>query len=384
MSGSELSAASPTDSGSDNHLKALDGMRGVAALVVMLGHSAYVYVDSGRAHGALEAVLKVVLRGGHPSVILFYSLSGFVLYLAFMKRVGTPYWAYLLRRLFRIYPALLVALVVALALHLALSPTAQPGLGQWTLSNLIYQADPAMVVRHALMLGVHSSDIALDPVIWSLVIELRFSIVFVLLALLCRRSRIGLLALVVAAHIAGRLVANSLQLPVPHIYGGSMLGALAITLFYLPSFGFGIVAADLVLAKGPQALRLPSWAQFLVCLGAFATAKLVDDDFVWAIAVTVIILVAATKGPISAVLRSPPCLFLGRISYSLYLVHLPILLALVCALHVRFGLAAPVLIGPVVSLFAATLMYRWIELPGIALGKTVTSRRAAALARSGA
>ena len=67
----------PAPAGGD-HLKALDGLRGIAALVVMLGHSAYVYVDSGRAHGWLEAGLKMVLRGGHPSVILFFSLSGFV------------------------------------------------------------------------------------------------------------------------------------------------------------------------------------------------------------------------------------------------------------------------------------------------------------------
>ena len=359
-----------------DHLKALDGLRGLAALVVMLGHSAYVYVDSGRAHGPLEVLLKMVLRGGHPSVILFFSLSGFVLYLAFVKRPGTSYTSYLTRRVFRIYPAFLVALALALALHLVLVPTAQPGLGPWTLTNIIYPADPVMVLRHVLMLGVFSSDIALDPVIWSLVIELRFSILLVLLAMLCARSRIGLIALLILAHVAGRVVAARLHLPSPYIFGGSALGAAAITLFYLPSFGFGILAADVVLNTDiPRRLRLPPWVQILVCAGAFVTAKLINDDLAWAVAATVIVFVAAAAGPVSTLLRLAPCLFLGRVSYSLYLVHLPILLALVYILQPHVGLVLPVLLGPVVSLGVAAAMYRWVEVPGIALGKAVTADR---------
>ncbi|WP_309607224.1 acyltransferase [Phenylobacterium sp.] len=371
----------PTPAGGD-HLKALDGLRGLAALVVMLGHSAYVYVDSGRAHGRLEALLKIVLRGGHPSVILFFSLSGFVLYLAFVKRPGTSYATYLTRRVFRIYPAFLAALALALALHLILAPTPQPGLGPWTLTNMVYPADPVMALRHVLMLGVFSSDIALDPVIWSLVIELRFSIVLVLLALLCGRSRIGLLALVILAHVAGRVVATRMHLPSPYIFGGSALGAAAITLFYLPSFGFGILAADLVLNTDlPRRLRLPHWAQVVVCAGAFAAAKLINDDLAWAVAATAIIFIAAAQGPVSSLLRLDPCLFLGRVSYSLYLVHLPILLALVYVLQPHVGLVLPVLLSPALSLGVAAGMYRWIELPGIALGKTLTADHRAAATR---
>jgi peptidoglycan/LPS O-acetylase OafA/YrhL len=360
-----------------SHLNALDGLRGLAALIVMIAHSAYAYRDSVAPVGLLSSLLRTTYRVAHPAVVLFFVLSGFVLYVAF-RRKPVPYVAYLVRRMFRIYPALLAGIALALVLHVLQSPAPQPGLGPWTTGNWVFSTDAVMVARHLLMIGVLPADIRLNPVIWSLVIELRFSIAFVALAWLCRRSPWGLLALSLAAYGVGRFLLWRLGLDEPYLVGRTPLGAIAVTFFYLPGFSFGLIAAHFFLER-PQARlwRMPVWAQILTLLAALAVAKVAGDDLVWAAAFTVMILLACLKGPLGTFLGHGPSLFFGRISYSLYLIHFPILMTLVYALHPVAPLALAVLLAPTVSILAAVAMYRWIELPGMEQGR----RMAAAIAR---
>ncbi len=351
------------------HLTSLDGLRGLAALIVMLGHSAYVYFDCANPQGLVLTLVNVIRRAGHPTVILFFALSGFVLYFAFFKRPDTPYRAYLVRRLFRIYPALLVSLLIALALNLAQAPKALPSLGLWTHVNWVIPTDPMTFARNALMLGISGQDIALDPVIWSLVIELRFSVIFVLLALLCRRSPWALLLVSVVSHVTGRLLIHRLGLNQPYLTGGgSVLGAAAVTAFYLPAFGFGIVAADALLRRSTP-LKTPGWIQVLLAAGLFIAGKLINDDFAWCVVATGLVAIMCQPGPMGAILALPPCKFLGDISYSLYLVHFPILMAIVYGLSPRIGLIPAIVLAPAISTLVATAMHHYVELPGINLGK---------------
>ena len=75
-------------------------------------------------------------------------------------------------------------------------------------------------------------DVQLDPVIWSLVIELRFSALFLALAALCRRSPVALVGLSLVAWAIGRALMWKLGVGAPYQIGGSALGSLALTLFY--------------------------------------------------------------------------------------------------------------------------------------------------------
>src|SRR4051794_38935711 len=98
---------------SSGHITALDGLRGLAALIVVVAHSAYLYVDSAQSHGVLRGALSATYRAAHPAVILFFTLSGFVLYRAFSKQREIGLAPYLLRRTLRIYPALAFAVLAS-------------------------------------------------------------------------------------------------------------------------------------------------------------------------------------------------------------------------------------------------------------------------------
>ena len=349
------------------HNQALDGIRGIAALAVTLSHSAYVLFDSTHAHGIKLSMLATVMYAGHPSVIVFFALSGFVLYLAFAKQ-PVLHGTFLVRRVMRIYPALLAALALAAVLCTLVKPGPQAGLGPWTTYSW-HSVDAHGVLRHVLLFGVVNDDTSLDSVIWSLAIEVRFSIVFPLLALLCRRSRLALIAVSVAAYIAGQAIFTYLGWHAPFLLGRTPLGTVAITLFYLPAFGFGIAAADLFLARRRRGAGLPRAVPAIAALAGLAVAHVVEQDFVWAVALTGLIFVVSHRGLLGGIARLPASLFFGRISYSLYLVHFPVLVAMVHLLNPYGGLIVATIVAPVVSVALAAASYRLIELPGVAAGR---------------
>jgi peptidoglycan/LPS O-acetylase OafA/YrhL len=96
-----------------------------------------------------------------------------------------------------------------------------------------------------------------------------------------------------------------------------------------------------------------------------------NSDILREFVFSAIIFCICLGGWFDALLRSRPFLFLGRASYSLYLIHLPILFAMTYWLQPKIGIAAVVLIAPVVSVIVARAMYSLIEVPCISAGRTV-------------
>ncbi len=150
----------PTPTTVDQHLPALDGCRAVAALAVLVNH---VGVLSGFNGRSLD--LGPFLARADVGVSVFFVLSGFLLYRPFVTRhlAGAPHRdvsSYARRRLLRIFPAYWVALVVV-AFVLRAPP---------------FQ-DPHSFVAHALLLQVYDGDQVVGGPIqqsWTLATELAF------------------------------------------------------------------------------------------------------------------------------------------------------------------------------------------------------------------
>ena len=215
--------------------------------------------------------------------------------------------------------------------------------------------------------------------IWSLIHEMRVSLVFPLLAALVLWQRRWWVA--VAASIAVSYAALQL-LPPRHGFSSWLLTAV-----YLQFFVSGILLARhrsavisriratgtltrLALAAASLLLYTHPW--WMPRIG-HAHAPFLDLEL--ALAGTVGLLVSVIGSPGAAtVLCTRPLQYLGRISFSLYLVHAIVLLAL---LHVFYGrLPAAVLLIALwpLSLGLATLGERYVERPSIALGRRLTQR----------
>lgn len=168
---------------------------------------------------------------------------------------------------------------------------------------------------------------------------------------------------------------------------------------YAINFAFGIIVfrgRQLVMCDLPRgvattaaltSLALLTWP---VVMGSEVVREgvVVSGFRSWEVAVmslgaTGLLMVALRDGVTRRALSTRPCVFLGRISYSLYLVHLSLLLvcsrALVAPMNVGQGLG---LLGVVLvlSVMVAAVSYRLVELPAIRAGNALCRRLAAAFA----
>src|SRR6516164_10849165 len=116
-----------------SRLAFLDGLRGLAAFYVMVGHARWLlwegYSDGYKLHperystmGKIIVHLLSAFRWGHEAVIFFFVLSGFVIHLRYAAGLANgsrdrfDFWPYFVRRARRLYPPLLAALAVTFGL----------------------------------------------------------------------------------------------------------------------------------------------------------------------------------------------------------------------------------------------------------------------------
>ena len=164
----------------------------------------------------------------------------------------------------------------------------------------------------------------------------------------------------------------------PFLMGDSLASTTGVTLYYLPSFILGMLVADILHKRvGSNFWPRSNWIKTGMVALLFALELAVNSDILREFLFAAIIFWICLGGWFDTLLRRRPFLFLGRASYSLYLIHLPILFAVTYWLQPKIGITAAVLIAPVLSLITARAMYSLIEVPGISAGRAV----AAAFAR---
>ena len=384
------SAGSPPS----RRLPEIAGLRGLIAASVVLHHSLLVlpaFHDSPHNGSTTLSVLKFsplgVLFPGPETVLFFYLISGFVLALPFVDGRAPGFFRFVVKRVTRIWPAYAAACVLAFATASVVGGSAVPSLGGWLAAAWRNPLTAKTVVQH-LTLVTHFPQDGFNPVIWSLIHEMRVSLVFPLLAALVLWQRRWWLTLAVSIAVA---YAALELLPPRHGFSSWLLTAV-----YLQFFVSGILLARhraaiidrvraartlsrLALAAGSLLLYTHPW--WMPRIG-HARSPFLDLEFV--LAGTVGLLVSVIGSPRAAiVLCTRPLQHLGRISYSLYLVHAIVLLALVHLFYGRLPLAVALIALWPLSLGLATLGERYVEQPSIALGRRLTSQRRPAVIRRG-
>jgi peptidoglycan/LPS O-acetylase OafA/YrhL len=315
---------------SQQSISALTGLRGYAALWVVLSHLSFTDSLSSAVADRLQWKLaNGVLRHEYLAVDLFFMLSGFVLTHAHGREIRESvdrrsYGRFLLLRLARVYPLHFVALVGMLVIRIV-----DPGISPWS--------SPGSFVLHIFMIaswGFMKGPTWNGPA-WSLSSEWMAYLVLPLI-LLC----------------TGALVRLRTQL----IVVGLILGAFTLIFFsyvFFGSFQFdteyanGAGAAGRVLTgvllgsvlrrlyDQPAVRRLPWTALFWISIPvaiAFMTGR--DghrlDNNPWAYFAIMFMTFAAACAPARRLLPLTvrPAVYLGEISYAIYIFHYPTLLVL--------------------------------------------------------
>lgn len=358
----------------------LDSIRGLAAMLVVLHHFRGLWqTDTRPASATVMFFLRCVYPFGSEAVILFFVLSGFVLSLPAVNGRPQKYSTFAIRRVFRIYVPYLAALAVSVAgaswLH-----------GIVTTSNWFHQfwsepIDWRLVGQHILFLGVYDTN-QFNPPIWSLVHEMRISLIFPFLCafVLSFKSKWSLV-------IALGLTVLSIVMGKPPFHIESVV---ADSVQYAGIFVLGIFLARERDVFGAWFRQLSRFERILVgcaslAIFLFAGAPLIGPSFrthysllcishwITAFGAGALMIIGINSALCKRFLSWGPIHFLGEISYSLYLWHSVVLLFCVHLLYGRIPLLAILCLFLVLSIPVSWLSYRWIEVPSMNLGRRLSN-----------
>ncbi|WP_168711623.1 acyltransferase [Sphingomonas sp. PAMC26645] len=359
---------------------ALDSLRGIAALVVVLHHCSlalgwYNYVD----HFGIRIVLS-----GAGSVILFFVLSGLVLTKTYLEK-DRAYVPFAIKRVIRIYLPFAAAILLAAALCWQLGYAPVSSAGDWFNSAGWHRPVTARVIASHLVMN----SIDLDNAVWSLSHELRISLLIPFLALAITRFPKATIAGLFAVSVVLSPLSHNLQ---PHPNIQNYVTSVQYVLIF--AFGAMLVAHGGAIVRHLRQLSgLKLFALTLTCLAAISTApnSILPLDSLSQVFYLIIsgagsaglICLALTPGWFEkSVLRHPAAIYLGSISYSLYLVHLIVMQVLVRSLHDLVPVWLPFVITPVVAIGAAQVFRLAAETQSQNIGRRAaawwTGRRAVA------
>ncbi|MFD1557105.1 acyltransferase family protein [Paraburkholderia silviterrae] len=361
--------------------ESLDVIRGIAAMVVMLSHcSIGVSTAMPAAWAALAWTPLRFFWSGHQSVIMFFVLSGFALtrMIESMKPYG--YWKYLGARVARLYPPYILSVVFALAVFGTISAFGVHWEWGWMTVSKPYLTLP-LALGHLMMVGVFQMG-DINPVIWSLVYEMRISILFPLVLWAVSRYNFKAVFAFVGLSLLYWLRYRGLTWDWPLTATSNLLETLHYTTFF--AFGSWIALNQIsIRAKLAALSKVATGMMWLLGLALFTYSyngsfhlgqRALADVFIGIGSVIVIALsLDLAHGALFNIGK-----WFGKISYSLYLTHTPILHACLILLFPRIGGIATALIAIVLAIGFAALFNRYIEQPSIRLARAVARRNRAA------
>ncbi|MGE6849860.1 acyltransferase family protein [Bacillus tropicus] len=367
----------------------LDSIRGISSLVVMIGHHLmifsafqnYSYEDNKPfvIYLLKETPARLIFSSGNESVIIFFVLSGFVLYTSIQKKYDS-YGAFLLKRICRIYLPYIVAISIAMICQTTMSEYGISYLSEWFNRSWTIESSLSLIAQHILLVGKYNTD-AYNGVIWSLVHEMRISIIFPLVLTVCLRKtlRYSLLSL---------FSFSICSIAILFLFHSSLtLTSYALTLHYTVLFLLGALVAkyknDLIVfysncTKNTKII----WFLFAILLymyeGIIGEIKVLNNfifrDYIVAISACLFVILSLSGSTLSSLLRNQYLLYLGKISYSLYLYHIISLFSLVYMLHEIFPLPIILILSLILSFILATISYVFVEKFAFRLGKYVTKQ----------
>ena len=363
----------------------LDSLRGLAALTVVFHH--FSRLCSPQITHIIDRSPLRLLVAGHQAVILFFLLSGFVLTLPYKKRGSLNYGPFLLKRVCRIYLPYLGALALAILCDLHFSDHAHYD-NYWINWTWSAPVTTHLVVQHILFLGNYDWS-QFNTAFWSLVYEMRISLVFPFIAIAVLRFRTIWLLLAAAVLSLSFFPLAILFSSVLHLSSHDAAINTTLTLHYAAFFIIGSVTANHLHAINRCYARLTTLQAAIIAIVAltlygFSNASGITqhfsipaDLFDWGTAAgaTMFIIFAMNSRPFHSFLTSRTIHHLGQISYSLYLIHATILFTLIHTLWGRVPLGILLAIYLTVTLAVTEIFYRLIERPTMLLGRRLTAPR---------
>jgi peptidoglycan/LPS O-acetylase OafA/YrhL len=380
--GEHQTAVSASANPNPGRLVALDGLRGIAALVVVFHHIYQIArpflepTTHAWAVGSLwwfiSATPIKLLSAGSESVLVFFVLSGVVVPLPLLAKGARAWVGFFLSRLARLYLPVWASLLLAAAwITFVPHPADAVTAGSWVQRTNGTAASPGLLFSEA---GLMRNSFSSNSVLWSLRWEVIFCLVlplFLLAAVAIRRFWMPAVFLSCGLTLAGKLLHIDALLYLPVFFLGTLV---AVNLEAIQSWSrrtrvFAGLRGSLLVAACLAAIVASWMLRPVIPAGTVASDAVGSLTPVGALGLVVCAIAAA---PVRRALSAPIPQRLGRISFSLYLTHLPILVAFTYLLGDRNWILVAV-VGIPISLGVAVLFFRFVEAPSHRLAGRIRS-----------
>jgi peptidoglycan/LPS O-acetylase OafA/YrhL len=360
----------------------LDSIRGLAALFVLLSHITGTFAWPPADFSYLNWPFLSILSEGKEAVAMFFVLSGYVLSKPYVTAAGgrparkifLP--TFYLRRFTRIWIPWFAIFVISIGARkfLFFQPPTDPPVTKWLGQFWLAPLTAGDFFRQCAFL-LHDASRQLLAQDWSLGIELKGSVLIPFFLLLATGKRVlallGLAGLLVALVGTGPNYVSFIVAVLLAQHGDALVGPLRRSSQVVK---MGLLLLGLMLYQGfsltldyygePAAYKIGWVISSLGCAG--------------------VLLAVFSSNTLQKILNHKTLVFLGRVSYSVYLLQFIIIL---CALpplvrrcnqagiHDRFGLfGLTILAGVLLTVGLAAATYRFIEVPAINLGHYLTKK----------
>lgn len=326
----------------------IDGLRALAIIPVILFHAGATW-----------------LPGGFIGVDVFFVISGYLISSIILRETAAGEFSFLRfyeRRLRRIIPALLVVLIATVATFQVIAlpdqaqQTAESGIAAllsvsnfyfWRTSGYFAPAAEYMPLLHTWTLAVEEQFYLIFPMVVLVLLKLRLSVKWVFATGTVAAFVFGYWLSVEKSSVAYYLLpARAWELAIGAVLAAGVVPVVrgAAMREFLPAFGIGLIVFSMFYIRSDMVF--PGWVALMPCLGA-----------------AMVIHAGGRSWVAQRVLAARPVVFVGLLSYSLYLWHWPVL----TALRIRTAnahLDLPIVAGAIVAIFLlAWVSWRYVERP---------------------
>ena len=309
------------------HYEILDGLRGVAAILVVVFHILEGFNEGSR--------FKQIINHGYLAVDFFFLLSGFVVAYAYDDRWGKlTQWEFYKRRLIRLQPMVIMGMIIgAIFYYFQASDNMFPmiaGMEVWKVILTMVIGFTLLPIPPSLEIRGWGEMHPLDGPAWSLFFEYIGNILYAVLFRKFSNKVLGIFVLIFAAMLINLTVFG----PKGDVIGGWSLNFeqmnIGFTRLLYPFF------AGVLLSRLGKLIHIKGafWVCSLLIVVIFSIPRLGDENSLWMnglyesfciIILFPIIVAIGAGGQIKNPVSLKICKALGDISYPIYIIHYPLI-----------------------------------------------------------
>lgn len=354
----------PSYQDTKRHYEILDGLRGVAALMVVAFHVLETYSGGNR--------FNQIINHGYLAVDFFFLLSGFVVAYAYDDRWGKmTQWDFYKRRLIRLQPMVIMGSIIGAAFFYLQSCGEFPLI----IATPVWKMLLVMVVGFTLLPLLPTMDIRgwqemhpLDGPAWSLFFEYLANILYAVVVRKFSKTALTVLVALCACLLVHYLVTG----PKGDVIGGWSVDPIQLNIGFTRML-YPFFAGVLLFRMG-RLIHIKS--AFAICslliiiflsiprIGGAANIWMngLYESFVIIVIFPLIVSIGA-GGTITGKFASKACRFLGAISYPLYITHYPLIYIYIAwVMNNKVPMGPGLLAGLVLFITAVSIAYACLKL----------------------